>query len=79
MTFETLTQDCAEGVAAREVAKLIEAAAFCLQRATDKADAFDRFRITAIMETSRCNKEGAAKLLALSNDIMNRVRSNEAS
>jgi hypothetical protein len=77
MTFEQTALDCAEGCAARDVAKLIEAAAFCLQRAIEKADAFDRWRITAIMETSRCNKEGADKLRALSADLLNPIRSNE--
>lgn len=74
MTFEQTAADCADGVTARQVAKWLEIAATCINRACEAAEATDRWRITATVETGRVSKETADKLTVISNEIMERVR-----
>lgn len=74
MTFEQTAIDCADGVTARQVAKWLEIAATCIERACEAANATDNWRITATVETGRVSKETADKIAAISADIMERVR-----
>lgn len=73
--FEAVADDCANAIQAREVAKLIALAAQLIERACEKANATDKWRITATVETCGVTFDCAQKLAAISADIMHRIRS----